>query len=377
MRIFTIILSLTALCFGASASVPAELARKKLPRKFNPMPVAAEQRAMQGKHSVKVAEASIEDFYGEFRMEYGSYVSQCYFMSNVTIEPSGADGAVTIAGFYDDDVPPLEATVDAAAGTITIPQQTFEWYGDTYLLTSCDYDRDTEEATPTPERPLVGVMAEDGLIEFADAWMLIDTYDDSTWDICDFARLYITNGSISFGLDGDDWEDGIFSRFDGNELTVYNFGYLGTIVFAVDAEASEVRSEPELIFLSNYDGDWYFATIVAYDENDPDAEFIYEKGITGTITVTGDNNSEIEFPDWSGICPVEDDDPWWSGLYTGTRLTVPFDLKAASGIGAAAAASAVASAPEYYNLQGCRVEAPGAGLYIVKTGDKVEKRILR
>lgn len=373
MRFFYIILSLASACLCASAAAPSDPARKTLPRKFNP--AVAEPHAALRTAAPKAQATPIEDFYGEFKMEYGSYVSQCYFMSNVTIEPAETEGSVTVTGFYDDDVPALEATVDPEAGTITIPSQEFEWYGDTYLLTTCDYDRDTEEGVSTPERPLTGYMAEDGMIEFPEAWMLIDTSDDSTWDICDFGCMYITNSTIVFSLDGDDWEDGVFSRFDGEVLTVYNFGFLGTIEFTVDAEASVVRSDPEHVFLTNGDGDWYFATILSYDENDPEAEFMYEKGITGTIS--GDDNSEIEIPDWSGICPVEDDDPWWSGLYTGTRLKVPFDLKQSSAITETAAEGIRGGRPEYYTLQGCRVTTPGTGIYIVKTGDTVTKKIFR
>lgn len=50
------------------------------------------------------------------------------------------------------------------------------------------------------------------------------------------------------------------------------------------------------------------------------------------------------------------------------------NIKANSGVGSVAADEA---APEYYTLQGVRVENPSAGIYICRRGSKVSKVIFR
>lgn len=86
------------------------------------------------------------------------------------------------------------------------------------------------------------------------------------------------------------------------------------------------------------------------------------------------SNNVIEFSKW-GLWVGQTG--WFNGDWTPTGQNFRVNLSAVSGIESVINNDSKNSEPEYYNLQGMRIEQPANGLYIEKCGNTITKRIVK
>lgn len=241
---------------------------------------------------------SIDDMTGKWMQIYYSYSDEAIISTVVEItKTEGSENSITINGWWASVAEPIEATVDIAAGTVTVAPQLIYDSGVSAELVNAD--------TETEGAPLVGTIAEDGSITFEEGWAVFvgeDPYEYATYTT--FVR---PNGEMEFLNDGVQIVDVYIEQDEEEEkVYVYNFGDFGrTIELGMNSDKTIEVPSSQIVYTGT-NGDFY---LYGLDET---AENLISLSATGTEkTITFDQ-------DWTGYTSTQ----YWLGQNTGTTITL-------------------------------------------------------
>jgi len=134
---------------------------------------------------------SIDDLTGKWMQIYYSNFDKTILSTVVEItKTEGSENSITINGWWGNvlNSEPIEATVDLAAGTVTVAPQLI--YDGEVSVELVNVDAETEGA------PLVGTIAEDGSIVFEEGCAALTS--DGAYEYATYTLLVRPNGKMSF-----------------------------------------------------------------------------------------------------------------------------------------------------------------------------------
>ena len=320
MKKFTlmIIAALMAVTANAQKLERAQLARpmqNRVSMTASPMQskVNSVTRPMQGKtQSVETikqikkarkaaAVSSIDDLTGTWMQIYYSGFDEAILSTIIEItKTEGSENSITINGWLGNLIEkpePIEATVDIAAGTVTIdPQLIYDGGVSAELV---NVDSETEGA------PLVGTIEEDGSITFEEGWAVFVGEDPYEYAL--FTMLVRPNGKMNYMNNGIQSTD-VYIEQDLEEETVYvyNFGDFGrTIELTMNSDKTIEVPSDQIVYVSS-NGDFYI-----YGLNET-ADKLIDLTATGTeTTITFDQA-------WTGYA----DSGYWLGINSDCIITL-------------------------------------------------------
>ncbi len=295
---------------------------------------------------------SIDDLTGTWMQIYYSYFDKTILSTVVEItKTEGSENSITISGWWGSWAEPIEATVDLAAGTVTVaPQLIYEYEGDV----SAELVNSSSE---TEGAPLVGTIDEDGSINFEDGWaaMFVDG-SGYAYEVGLYTSLVRPNGKMNYTYDNDDYSDDIYIEEDEEGMVyVYNFGDFGRMItLQLNSDKTVSAPSDQVIYNSSTHGDYILYGING-EANVP------LTGIGTETTITFDQP-------WSGVT----EDGYWLGEYSsctiiltdGTSFIYPEDPTGISTVNANEQNGGKA-----YNMAGQLVKQGYKGI-VVKNGKK-------
>lgn len=241
---------------------------------------------------------SIDDMTGKWMQIYYSDFDEAIISTVVEItKTEGSENSITINGWWASVAEPIEATVDLAAGTVTVAPQLIYDSGVSAELVNAD--------TETEGAPLVGTIAEDGSISFEEGWAVMGS--DGAYEYATYTTFVRPNGKMEFLNDGVQIVDVYIEQDEEEEkVYVYNFGDFGrTIELGMNSDKTIEVPSSQIVYTGT-NGDFY---LYGLDET---AENLISLSATGTEkTITFDQ-------DWTGYTSTQ----YWLGQNTGTTITL-------------------------------------------------------
>ena len=322
MKKFTlmIIAALMAVTANAQKLERAQLARpmqNRVSMTASPMQskVNSVTRPMQGKtQSVETikqikkarkaaAVSSIDDLTGTWMQIYYSYFDEAILSTVMEItKTEGRENSITINGWLGNLIEkpePIEATVDIAAGTVTIdPQLIYDGGVSAELV---NVDSETEGA------PLVGTIEEDGSITFEEGWAVFVGEDPYEYAL--FTMLVRPNGKMNYVNGEETYSNDVYIEQDEDGYVyVYNFADLGWMVeFELNSDNTVIV--PSYQVISSYSGDNYILYGV-------------EGGYVGSLTATW-TETEIAFDmPWTGFIDDENSENYGDNFGLNSLCTI-------------------------------------------------------
>ena len=243
---------------------------------------------------------SIDDLTGTWMQIYYSNFDKTILSTVVEItKTEGSENSITINGWWGNvlNSEPIEATVDLAAGTVTVAPQLI--YDGEVSVELVNVDAETEGA------PLVGTIAEDGSIVFEEGCAALTS--DGAYEYALTTMFVRPNGKMEFLNDGVQIVDVYIEQDEEEEkVYVYNFGDFGrTIELGMNSDKTIEVPSSQIVYTGT-NGDFY---LYGLDET---AENLISLSATGTEkTITFDQ-------DWTGYTSTQ----YWLGQNTGTTITL-------------------------------------------------------
>lgn len=199
-------------------------------------------------------------------------------------------------------------------------------------------------------------------------------------DFCEFNGVMLYQVTPDEDTEMIPWLNDIYTEVNEAESTVSirnfaNFGYDVVVTFTYDLRAGRAEAiNPLLGVLYDTEGvqnPYYGCDASAEGAPLRDADERYV--LTADIGTDARGNAVLNLPLWAAFMGER-----WLGLYGSTTAMLFMPLpEPESGLGGATVAGDD-EAPVYYDLQGCRLDAPRPGsIVICRRGDSVKKTILR
>ena len=164
---------------------------------------------------------SIDDLTGTWMQIYYSYFDEVILSTMVEItKTEGSENSITISGWWGSWTEPIEATVDLAAGIVTVaPQLIYEYEG----------DEPAELVNADKEGDLVGTIAEDGSISFEDGWAAKIIGGTQSYEYGLYTMFVRPNGKMNYTDKQGEQSIDVFIEQDeeAEKVYVYNFGDFG------------------------------------------------------------------------------------------------------------------------------------------------------
>lgn len=242
---------------------------------------------------------SIDDLTGTWMQIYYSYFDEVILSTMVEItKTEGSENSITITGWWGSWTEPIEATVDLAAGTVTVVPQTI--YDGEVTAELVNVDSETDGA------PLVGTIAEDGSISFEEGWAVMGS--DGAYEYGLYTMFVRPNGKMDF-TDGDGAQQSVdvyVEQYDEDgTYTVFNFGDFGRVVeFTLNEDKTIKIKSDQAIYNSSTHGDYILYGV--------DGNYLVNLSATGT-----ENTITFGLP-WTGYA----DDGYWLGENTNCTITL-------------------------------------------------------
>ncbi|MBP3219568.1 MAG: hypothetical protein J6M37_03755 [Prevotella sp.] len=304
MRKFTLLIVAVLMAITASAqkldskllvrpvSPKGNMVARALPENAKPVKPFKLNKKARKAASIK----SIDDLTGKWMQIYYSYFDEVILSTMVEITKTG-ENSITINGWWASVAEPIEATVDLAAGTVTVAPQLIYDSGVSAELVNAD--------TETEGAPLVGTIAKDGSISFEEGWAVMGS--DGAYEYATYTSFVRPNGEMEFLNDGVQIVDVYIEQDEEEEkVYVYNFGDFGrTIELGMNSDKTIEVPSSQIVYTGT-NGDFY---LYGLDET---AENLISLSATGTEkTITFDQ-------DWTGYTSTQ----YWLGQNTGTTITL-------------------------------------------------------
>ena len=247
---------------------------------------------------------SIDDLTGKWMQIYYSYFDEAIISTVVEItKTEGSENSITINGWWGNvlNSEPIEATVDLAAGTVTVaPQLIYDGEVSAELV---NVDAETEDA------PLVGTIAEDGSIAFEEGCAAL-TSSGSAYEYATYTLFVRPNGKMSFSGSalGEQNVDVFIEQDEEEEVVyVYNFAGLGrSIKLEMNSDKSIGVPSSQVVYNTS-NGDFY---LYGLDET--------ASSLISIITATGTETAITFDQGWTGYTSTQ----YWIGQNTGTTITL-------------------------------------------------------
>lgn len=306
MRKFTLLIVAVLMAITASAqkldskqlvspvSPKGNMVARALPENAKPVKPFKLNKKARKAASIK----SIDDLTGKWMQIYYSDFDEAIISTVVEItKTEGSENSITINGWWASVAEPIEATVDLAAGTVTVAPQLIYDSGVSAELVNAD--------TETEGAPLVGTIAEDGSISFEEGWAVMGSA--GAYEYATYTTFVRPNGKMEFLNDGVQIVDVYIEQDEEEEkVYVYNFGGYGrTIELNMNSDKTIEVPSSQIVYTGT-NGDFY---LYGLDET---AENLISLSATGTEkTITFDQ-------DWTGYTSTQ----YWLGQNTGTTITL-------------------------------------------------------
>lgn len=242
---------------------------------------------------------SIDDLTGKWMQIYYSYFDEVFLSTVVEItKTEGSENSITINGWWASVAEPIEATVDLAAGTVTVVPQTI--YDGEVTAELVNVDSETDGA------PLVGTIAEDGSISFEEGWAVMGS--DGAYEYGLYNMFVRPNGKMDF-TDGDGVQQSVdvyVEQYDEDgTYTVFNFGDFGREVeFTLNEDKTIKIKSGQAIYNSSTHGDYILYGV--------------EGNYLVNLSATGTENTITFGQPWTGYA----DDGYWLGENTNCTITL-------------------------------------------------------
>lgn len=279
---------------------------------------------LRKKSAAKAASlSSAADLAGDWVQTYATLVSpgadggQSVRIETVADEPN----TIKIVNFYDLGIE-VTATVDVAAGTISIPNQKIielDEYGwlDVVALVQGD---DPTLVSPDRSKNIEGVINDDGTISITSWWGIFvveGEYANSYFGIFGNSLFERSNATMTQkALTGEPFTYNVIAeQTSPNILSVKNFGNYGmTVELMLNSDKSSTIVS-QVARRDNY-GDDYYTNAVSYTQAGQ------ATGFSGTIiTEAATDNRTVSWKDWTLKNSTS-----YLGVLTEGSLTVPFDI---------------------------------------------------
>ena len=285
---------------------------------------AQKAKPLLRKSQAKAASLSAAgDLAGEWVQTYSTLVSpgadggKGVKIETVADEPN----TVKIVNFYDMGIE-ITATVDVAAGTVSIPNQKVlevDPYGWLDIVAVVEGD-EPGYVTPDRSQNIEGVINDDGTISITSWWGIFvaeGEYADGYFGIFGntlFERANATMTQKSFSDDPITYNV-IAEQTSPNILSVKNFGNYGMTVELVLNRDKTATISSQIARMENY-GDNFYTNAITYSQTG------VATGFAGTITteVAADNRT-VSWKDWTMTNSTS-----YLGILTDGSVTVPFDI---------------------------------------------------
>lgn len=278
--------------------------------------------------SGKAAPASVSDLTGRYVMTWTALTTSLNDGGSGVIITQGADdNSIVIEGFWSEGLK-VNATVDFAAKTITIPTQklyTHDQYGQMSLCLC------TSTGAPDRSASIEGMINDDGTMTLTSWWgVYVDSgqyadnfvaaYGDTEFDKANgtmsYKKLVTTTTPFSY-------EEGSYSvavrQEASNLLTVKNFANYGQTVEILLSRDKTASIESQLARKDATNGDWYTYAIT-YDEA---TGKLTDYSGTITVPVSADSRS-LAWSNWSLLNTGTT--KYYAGINTEGKITTDFDI---------------------------------------------------
>lgn len=245
---------------------------------------------------------SIDDLTGTWMQIYYSYFDEVILSTMVEItKTEGSENSITISGWWGSWTEPIEATVDLAAGTVTVVPQTI--YDGEVTAELVNVDSETDGA------PLVGTIAEDGSISFEEGWAVMGS--DGAYEYATYTLFVRPNGKMNYTDKQGEQSIDVFIEQDeeAEKVYVYNFGDFGRAV-ELTMNVDKTIGVPSGQILTNYTG---YGDFVLYG---------VEGGYMTTLTATGtDTTISFNLP-WAAVVDDQESDKFGTSFGLNSDCTI-------------------------------------------------------
>ena len=247
---------------------------------------------------------SIDDLTGKWMQIYYSNFDKTFLSTVVEItKTEGSENSITINGWWGNvlNSEPIEATVDLAAGTVTVAPQLI--YDGEVSVELVNVDAETEGA------PLVGTIAEDGSIVFEEGCAALTS--DGAYEYATYTLFVRPNGKMNYTDKQGEQSIDVFIEQDeeAEKVYVYNFGDFGRAV-ELTMNVDKTIGVPSGQILTNYTG---YGDFVLYG---------VEGGYMTTLTATGtDTTISFNLP-WAAVVDDQESDKFGTSFGLNSDCTI-------------------------------------------------------
>ena len=246
---------------------------------------------------------SIDDLTGTWMQIYYSNFDKTILSTVVEItKTEGSENSITISGWWGSWTEPIEATVDLAAGIVTVaPQLIYEYEG----------DEPAELVNADKEGDLVGTIAEDGCISFEDGWAAKIIGGTQSYEYGLYTMFVRPNGKMNYTDKQGEQSIDVFIEQDeeAEKVYVYNFGDFGRAV-ELTMNVDKTIGVPSGQILTNYTG---YGDFVLYG---------VEGGYMTTLTATGtDTTISFNLP-WAAVVDDQESDKFGTSFGLNSDCTI-------------------------------------------------------